>query len=169
MPWFPPCVTELPKKSEEVGDKCKVPPPAQLRRGAEILSQKLHYSKITELCRKMDRTYLNHQEILNMRGGRCLLTFISARTIRRMTVQSICFHIEHPRPGIACHGSAGNGVAKPTEPVWPSRPTATMVCVVCCIDSKDIRNEWLAVFQRLGVDVATGYPASTINSHRFKD
>ena len=27
--------------------------------------------------------------------------------------------------------------------------------IVCCADSEDIRNEWLAVFQRLGIDVAT--------------
>ena len=27
--------------------------------------------------------------------------------------------------------------------------------IVCCADSEDIRNEWLAVFKRLGIDVAT--------------
>ncbi len=27
--------------------------------------------------------------------------------------------------------------------------------IVCCADSEDIRNEWLTVFQRLGIDVAT--------------
>jgi hypothetical protein len=27
--------------------------------------------------------------------------------------------------------------------------------IVCCADSEDIRNEWLAAFQRLGIDVAT--------------
>jgi hypothetical protein len=27
--------------------------------------------------------------------------------------------------------------------------------IVCCADSEDIRNEWLAVFRRLDIDVAT--------------
>ena len=47
--------------------------------------------------------------------------------------------------------------------LWPHRQELfglTSGCnvdddIVCCADSEDIRNEWLAVFQRLGIDVAT--------------
>jgi hypothetical protein len=45
--------------------------------------------------------------------------------------------------------------------LWPHRPelfglaSAVDDDIVCCADSEDIRNEWLAVFQRLGINVAT--------------
>ena len=48
--------------------------------------------------------------------------------------------------------------------LWPHRPelfglasgcNAVDDDIVCCADSEDIRNEWLAVFQRLGINVAT--------------
>ena len=48
--------------------------------------------------------------------------------------------------------------------LWPHRQElfglASGCCnvdddIVCCVDSEDIWNEWLAVFQRLGIDVAT--------------
>jgi hypothetical protein len=47
--------------------------------------------------------------------------------------------------------------------VWPNRPNLFGLAsdcndVVCCTDSEDIRNEWQAVFQQLGVDVATKLP-----------
>ena len=46
--------------------------------------------------------------------------------------------------------------------VWPHRSDLFGLAsgfeaddIVCCADSEDIRNEWLAFFQRLGIDVAT--------------
>ncbi len=47
--------------------------------------------------------------------------------------------------------------------VWPNRPNLFGLAsscnavddIVCCADSEDIRNELLAVFRRLGIDVAT--------------
>ena len=47
--------------------------------------------------------------------------------------------------------------------VWPNRPNLFGLVsdcnnVVCCTDSEDIQNEWQAVFQQLGVDVATKLP-----------
>jgi hypothetical protein len=47
--------------------------------------------------------------------------------------------------------------------LWPHRQNLFILAsgynavddIVCCADSEDIRNEWLAVFQRLGIDVAT--------------
>ena len=47
--------------------------------------------------------------------------------------------------------------------LWPHRQDLFVLAsgynavddIVCCADSEDIRNEWLAVFRRLGIDVAT--------------
>jgi hypothetical protein len=52
--------------------------------------------------------------------------------------------------------------------VWPNRPNLFGLAsscnavddIVCCADSEDIRNEWIAVFRRLGIDVATKLGAS---------
>ena len=61
--------------------------------------------------------------------------------------------------------------------VWPQSPDMfglasgckTVDDIVCCADSEHIRNEWLDVFHRLGIDIASKLGADDEDHHQYDE